>query len=56
MIGRAAQGRPWLFREIRDSGAPTIACDSETCRWWLAQHTGLPAVHPVEVLAEAYGL
>lgn len=45
-----------LFREIRDSGAPTIACDSETCRWWLAQHTGLPAVHPVEVLAEAYGL
>ncbi|MCC7357967.1 MAG: anaerobic glycerol-3-phosphate dehydrogenase subunit C [Anaerolineales bacterium] len=45
-----------LFREIRDSGAPTLACDSETCRWWLAQHTGLPAVHPVEILAEAYGL
>jgi len=48
-------GRP-LYDEIAATGAPRIACDSETCRWWLAQHTGLPAVHPVEVLAEAYGL
>ena len=44
------------FDEIRASQAARIACDSETCRWWLAQHTGLPAVHPVEILAEAYGL
>jgi glycerol-3-phosphate dehydrogenase subunit C len=48
-------GRP-LFAEIAATGAPAIACDSETCRWWLAQHTGLPAVHPVEILAQAYGL
>jgi glycerol-3-phosphate dehydrogenase subunit C len=48
-------GRP-LYDEIAATGAHRIACDSETCRWWLAQHTGLPAVHPVEVLAEAYGL
>jgi glycerol-3-phosphate dehydrogenase subunit C len=45
-----------LFDEIEASGVGGLACDSETCRWWLAQHTGLPAVHPVEVLAEAYGL
>lgn len=48
-------GRP-LYDEIAATGAHRIACNSETCRWWLAQHTGLPAVHPVEVLAEAYGL
>lgn len=45
-----------LFDEVKASGAQAVACDSETCRWWLAQHTRLPAVHPVEVLAEAYGL
>jgi glycerol-3-phosphate dehydrogenase subunit C len=45
-----------LFDEVKRSGARAVACDSETCRWWIAQHTGLPAVHPVEVLAEAYGL
>jgi glycerol-3-phosphate dehydrogenase subunit C len=44
------------FEEIRDARAARIACDSETCRWWLAGHTGLPALHPVEILAEAYGL
>ena len=49
-VGRKA------FDEIRDAQAARIACDSETCRWWLAQHTGLPAAHPVEILAEAYGL
>jgi glycerol-3-phosphate dehydrogenase subunit C len=48
-------GRP-LYDEIAATGAGRVACDSETCRWWLSQHTGLPAVHPVEVLAEAYGL
>jgi glycerol-3-phosphate dehydrogenase subunit C len=45
-----------LFAEVTASGAGAIACDSETCRWWLEQHTGLRAVHPVEILAEAYGL
>jgi glycerol-3-phosphate dehydrogenase subunit C len=45
-----------LFEEIGEARPRAIACDSETCRWWLAQHTGLPAVHPVEVLAQAYGL
>jgi glycerol-3-phosphate dehydrogenase subunit C len=44
------------FAEVRDAHPREIACDSETCRWWLAQHTGVPAVHPVEILARAYGL
>ena len=45
-----------LFDEIAASGASAIACDSETCRWWMTRHTGLAAMHPVQVLAEAYGL
>jgi glycerol-3-phosphate dehydrogenase subunit C len=49
-VGRKA------FHEIQQAQAARIACDSETCRWWLSQHTGLAAVHPVEILAEAYGL
>jgi glycerol-3-phosphate dehydrogenase subunit C len=48
-------GRP-LFEEVVAAQADIVVCDSETCRWWLAQHTGLPAVHPVEILAAAYGL
>jgi glycerol-3-phosphate dehydrogenase subunit C len=32
------------------------ACDSETCRWQIAKATGVPSVHPIEVLYEAYGL
>lgn len=44
------------FNEIRRADAARLACDSETCRWWLEGHTGVKAVHPVEVLAEAYGL
>lgn len=44
------------FAEIRQADAARLACDSETCRWWLEGHTGVKAVHPVEVLAEAYGL
>jgi glycerol-3-phosphate dehydrogenase subunit C len=45
-----------LFEEVAASGAAALACDSETCRWWLTRHTGLASAHPVEVLAEAYGL
>ena len=44
------------FAEIRQADAARLACDSETCRWWLEGHTGVKAVHPVEILAEAYGL
>jgi glycerol-3-phosphate dehydrogenase subunit C len=49
-----AVGRP-LFEFIHEVGAPLVVCDSETCRWQISQATGLPAVHPIELLAAAYG-
>jgi glycerol-3-phosphate dehydrogenase subunit C len=44
-----------LFEFARLAGAPVVVCDSETCRWQITHATGLPAVHPVELLAFAYG-
>jgi glycerol-3-phosphate dehydrogenase subunit C len=51
-----AVGAP-LFEKIRaatDDGATRAICDSETCRWQIAQATSTPVVHPVQVLAAAY--
>jgi glycerol-3-phosphate dehydrogenase subunit C len=45
-----------LFSDIGATGAETAACDSETCRWQIAQAVGVTAVHPVELLYRAYGL
>ena len=50
-----AVGRP-LFDRAKGSGARVVVCDSETCRWQITHGTGLPSVHPVEVLAWSYGL
>ncbi len=47
-------GQP-LFDFIHETGGPVVVCDSETCRWQITHATGLPAVHPVELLAIAYG-
>lgn len=49
----AAVGRP-LFKQIADENPNRAVCDSETCRWWIESHTGKKAVHPIEVMAEAY--
>ena len=48
-------GRP-LFEWAEAEGQPVVACDSETCRWQITHATGLPTVHPIEVLREAYGV
>jgi glycerol-3-phosphate dehydrogenase subunit C len=48
-------GEP-LFDFVREVGAPLVVCDSETCRWQITHATGLPAVHPVELLAASYGI
>jgi glycerol-3-phosphate dehydrogenase subunit C len=48
-------GNP-LFDFVRQSGAPLVVCDSETCRWQITHATGVPAIHPVELVAAAYGL
>jgi len=45
-----------LFDQIEASQAPTVACDSETCRWQIAHATGRPAAHPIDFLHRAYGL
>jgi glycerol-3-phosphate dehydrogenase subunit C len=45
-----------LFRRIRESGARLAICDTETCRWHIAQMSGARVVHPIELLAYAYGI
>jgi glycerol-3-phosphate dehydrogenase subunit C len=45
-----------LFEQVRASGAATVACDSETCCWQIANATDRPAVHPIDLLYRAYGL
>jgi glycerol-3-phosphate dehydrogenase subunit C len=45
-----------LFDDVRALRADLSACDSETCRWQIAQATGIPSVHPAELLHRAYGL
>jgi glycerol-3-phosphate dehydrogenase subunit C len=47
-------GNP-LFDFIRQYQAPLAVCDSETCRWQITHGAGIPAVHPVELLAASYG-
>lgn len=48
-------GRP-LFEFVEREGQPVVACDSETCRWQITHGTGVPSIHPIEVVAAAMGL
>lgn len=41
---------------VTKTGVRLAVCDSETCRWQITHATGVPVVHPVELLAAAYGL
>jgi glycerol-3-phosphate dehydrogenase subunit C len=50
-----AVGDP-LFRDIRAAAPELSLCDSETCRWQIVHGTQLPSLHPVELLARAYGV
>ena len=45
-----------LFEQVGASGAATVACDSETCRWQITHGTQLASVHPIDYLYRAYGL
>ena len=49
-----AVGKP-LFDFIENIHSPLIICDSETCRWQITHATGVPAIHPVELVSAAYG-
>ncbi len=50
-----AVGKP-LFDQVKASGSRVAVCDSETCRWQIAAATRAKLIHPVELLAQAYGL
>jgi Fe-S oxidoreductase len=45
-----------LFDRIAESAPDLLASECSTCRMQLAQATGLETVHPVKLLAEAYGV
>ncbi|MCC7451375.1 MAG: anaerobic glycerol-3-phosphate dehydrogenase subunit C [Anaerolineae bacterium] len=45
-----------LFDRIKQTGSPVAICDTETCRWQIGQMTGARVVHPIEVIARAYGI
>lgn len=42
-----------LADQIARSRPDVVVCDSETCRWSIAQASQVPCRHPVELLAEA---
>lgn len=50
-----AVGQP-LFDQVKASGSKIAVCDSETCRWQIQHATGAKLIHPIELLAQAYGL
>jgi len=45
-----------LFGQVEASGAGTVVCDSETCRWQIEHATKRPSIHPIELLHQAYKL
>ncbi len=45
-----------LFKRIQESKSDLVVCDTETCRWQIAQMTGKRVVHPIELIAQAYGI
>lgn len=45
-----------LAQQVYESGSNTVICDTETCRWQIKALTGAATVHPVELLAAAYGI
>ncbi|MCG3211599.1 MAG: Anaerobic glycerol-3-phosphate dehydrogenase subunit C [Anaerolineae bacterium] len=50
-----AVGKP-VFDHVKASGSEVAVCDSETCRWQIGASTGAKMIHPIELLAKAYGL
>jgi Fe-S oxidoreductase len=45
-----------LFDAVQAAGAPTVATDCPLAAMQIAQGTGTEPVHPIQVLARAYGL
>jgi glycerol-3-phosphate dehydrogenase subunit C len=45
-----------LFSDVKACQPDVAVCDSETCRWQITHGTGVRSLHPVQLLAMAYGL
>jgi glycerol-3-phosphate dehydrogenase subunit C len=45
-----------LFQQAEQASVDIVLTDSETCRWWISQHTGIQVQHPMVVLADSLGL
>jgi glycerol-3-phosphate dehydrogenase subunit C len=45
-----------LFDQVEELEPDLVLTDSETCRWWLSQNTGVTAKHPLEILAQSMGI
>lgn len=45
-----------LFNRVRESKSDMVVCDTETCRWQIAGMTGAKVLHPIELIAQAYGI
>ncbi|WP_052462773.1 anaerobic glycerol-3-phosphate dehydrogenase subunit C [Nigerium massiliense] len=50
-----AVGKP-LFDMVKATNKELAVCDTETCRWQIQKSTGVPTVHPAELLHRAFGL
>ncbi|MEW6577612.1 MAG: anaerobic glycerol-3-phosphate dehydrogenase subunit C [Chloroflexota bacterium] len=50
-----AVGRP-IAEQVSAAEATLVVCDTETCRWQITSLTGAKTIHPVELVALAYGL
>ena len=48
-------GQP-LFARIAEVAPDLVASECSTCRLQIAQATGIETIHPVYLLAQAYGL
>ena len=52
---RRRSGWP-IAEQVYAAKADLVVCDTETCRWQIHALTGAKTIHPVELVALAYGL
>ncbi|RPJ00597.1 MAG: anaerobic glycerol-3-phosphate dehydrogenase subunit C [Chloroflexi bacterium] len=45
-----------IAEQVYAAKADLVVCDTETCRWQIQALTGAKTIHPVELVALAYGL
>lgn len=43
-----------LFNRIKESSAETVVCECGTCRIQITHGSGTKAIHPLQVLNQAY--